>query len=77
MDTIMQKFEPIDPNNIPDIDYYLEVLKWSDNGHTKHPNHSEELTAEGFIEVANTLAEPFGKAWEKSTEIMYGKRSEN
>jgi hypothetical protein len=70
----MQKFEPIDPDNIPGIDYYLDAFKEPASGYPKSPNHSGELTIEGFCEAANALIEPFGKAWEKSTELMYGKQ---
>ena len=82
----MQKLEPpdlsnlpeiIDPDNIPGIDYYLEVLKETNSEHTKHPNHSEELTVEGFLKAATILAKPFGEAWKKSTELMYGKQNGN
>jgi len=79
----MQKLNPpdlsnlpdfIDPSSIPGIEYYLEVLKEPDHKQYSHPNHSKDLTVKGFVKTANALAEPFGKAWAKSTELMYGKR---
>jgi len=73
----MSKFTPpdlerlpdiIDPDNIPGIDYYLEVWQQPDSGYPKCPNHSHELTTKDFVEVANATVEAFGKAWEKSKE---------
>jgi hypothetical protein len=62
----------LDPDNIPGVDYYLEALKEPGHGYPKCPNHSEELTIEGFCKAANALAKPFGEAWKKSTELLYG-----
>jgi hypothetical protein len=59
----------LDPDNIPGIDYYLEPLKKSGNTYPKRPNHSKELTIEGFCNVANTLANSFGEALKVAREI--------
>jgi hypothetical protein len=59
----------LDPNNIPGIDYYLEDLKGPNNSYPKRPNHSPELTIEGFCNVANVLIKPFGAALERAREI--------
>ena len=67
----MSKFTPpdlenlpdiIDPDNIPGIDYYLEVWQQPDSGYPKCTNHSHELTTKDFVKVANATVEAFGKA---------------
>lgn len=63
----------IDLDNIPGIDYYLEVLKEPDIGYPVRPNNYDSLTAEGCVEAANLIAPRFKKIWEKSTELMHGK----
>ena len=79
----MQTLEPpdfshlpdvIDLGNIPGIDYYLEVLKEPDQGYPVRPNSYDNLTVEGCLEAANLIAPRFKDIWDKSTEIMYGKR---
>jgi hypothetical protein len=37
------------------------------------PSIDSRLTTKDFVEVANATIEAFGKAWEKSTELMYEK----
>ena len=79
----MQKLEPpdfskiprvIDLNDIPGIDYYLDAWKEPDSGYPSRPNSYSNLTAEGCIEAANLMGPRFKEIWDKSTEIMYGKR---
>jgi len=59
----------LDPNNIPGIGYYLETLNEPGESYPKRPNHSPELTIEGFCDAANALAKPFGVALKRAREI--------
>jgi hypothetical protein len=81
----MQKPEPpdfsnfpdvIDPDNIPGIDYYLEAFREPDGGYPKCPNDFDNLTVEGFMKAAELIGPRFKGIWDKSTELMYGKRQE-
>ncbi|MDR3001842.1 MAG: hypothetical protein LBU89_11330 [Fibromonadaceae bacterium] len=62
----MAKFESLDPDNIPGIDYYLEVFNEPNSGYPKCSNHSHELTTKGFVTAANAWAEPFSEALKQS-----------
>jgi len=68
----MKKNKPflLDPNNIPEAEYYLEPLG---NSYPRRPNSSKELTVEGFCNAANALIEPFGKALTKARESQRAK----
>ncbi|MDR2732312.1 MAG: hypothetical protein LBB36_03740 [Fibromonadaceae bacterium] len=79
----MQKLEPpdfsnlpdiIDPENIPGIDYYLEAFEKPDDGYPKCPNDFDDLTVKGCLNAANLIGPRFKEIWDKSTELMYGKR---
>jgi len=65
----MPSFEPIDPDNIPGLDYYLDTFKELDNGYPKCSNHSHKLTTKGFVTAANAWVEPFSIALKKSREF--------
>jgi len=54
----MPSFEPIDPDNIPGLDYYLDTFKEPDNGYLR-----------GFVTAANAWIEPFSMALKKSREL--------
>ena len=78
----MQKFESpdfsslpevIDLDNIPGIDYYLDVWKEPNSGYPGRPNSYNNLTAEGCVEAANLIGPRFKEIWDKSTELMYGR----
>jgi len=79
----MSKLEPpildnlpdiIDPDNIPGIDYYLDVLKKPNSGYPRCPNNYDNLTVEGFAKAANLIGPQFKEIWDKSTELMYEKQ---
>jgi hypothetical protein len=59
----------LDPDNIPEIGYYLETLKEPGESYPKRPNHSPDLTIKGFCDAANALAKPFGAALKRAREI--------
>ncbi|GHV12861.1 hypothetical protein AGMMS49938_06260 [Fibrobacterales bacterium] len=64
-------FEKIDPNRIPNIDYYLDGIKSVPANYAECPNASEECTIEGFVEALNEITEPFAEASKRSMEL-YG-----
>ncbi|GBU23780.1 hypothetical protein R83H12_00398 [Fibrobacteria bacterium R8-3-H12] len=59
----------LDPDNMPGLDYYLEPLRNKGNSYPDKPNHSGDLTIEGFCNAANALIEPFGNALEAARKI--------
>ncbi|MCL2102095.1 MAG: hypothetical protein FWH22_10340 [Fibromonadales bacterium] len=59
----------LDPDNIPGVDYYLEIWKQPGKDYPKCQNHAEELTVKGFCNAANALAKPFSEALKKAREI--------
>jgi len=59
----------LDPDNMPGVEFYLEPLKKQANSYPNRPNHSNDLTIEGFCKAANALINPFGKALETARKI--------